>query len=141
MAELDLPSVFVPLVHREIGDPAKLEDTPPCQAELAPDPEPRGACERRKGLWRAAYEKNRIAVIQPQLAAHIGGCCGAKASRYRAGPLSVAEENIRKSRLPFRLGPRIHLIAKSAASTRRCRNRPHPHLGIGVDQTGEHPKR
>src|SRR5256885_12860799 len=57
VAELDLPSVFVELVHRKIGHPAELEDTLPGEAELAPDPEPRGARERCKALGHAAHEK------------------------------------------------------------------------------------
>src|ERR1700730_11030088 len=73
VAEFDLAGVLAPLVHREIGNPAGLDDTLPGEPEFAPDLEPRGACERRKALWRPAHKKTRIAVVEPQLVAQIGG--------------------------------------------------------------------
>src|SRR5207248_655859 len=85
VAELDLPGIFVPFVHRKIGHPAELEDTLPGEAELAPDPEPRGAGEGCKALWHAAHKKNRIAVSEPQLAAQLDGRRRAEASCDRPG--------------------------------------------------------
>ena len=129
------------LVHRKIGDPAELEDALLGEAELAPDLEPRIACERHKADWRAAHEKDSIAVIDPQLDAQIGGQRRAKVSGNRAGSLPVPENYVPKSRLALGLSPGIHPIAKGPAPPRWRRDRPDADLsGISFNKVGEHRK-
>ena len=76
----------------------------------------------------------------PSLARRSRGPLRPEVPRDRAGALPVAEEDVAEPRLPFRLRPGIHLVAKGAAAAGWRRDRPHPNPRVGVDQIGEHPE-
>src|SRR6516162_2614533 len=140
VAEVDLAGFLVQLVHRKVGDPAELEGALIGEAELAPDLEARVARERQKRLWRAAHEKYRVAVIEPELGADGGSALGADVVGYRPDTLAVTEEDVTEPGLLLALRPRVHPVAEGAIAAPRRRYRPHPHRRVAGDHAGKHAK-
>ena len=140
VAEVDLAGFLVQLVHWKVGDPAELEGALLRKAELAPDLESRVACERQKSPWRAAHEKHRVTVIEPELSANGGGALVADIVGYRPGALAVTEEDVAEPGLPLVLRPRVHPVAEGAIAAPWRGNRPHPHLGVAGYHAGKHAK-
>ena len=63
VGEVDLLLVLVPLIHREIDDPAELETVLGDQAELLADPRARGAGKLGRAARLVGGEEHRVARL------------------------------------------------------------------------------
>ena len=106
MGEVDLLLLLLPLVHREVDDPAEGELVLVDEAELTTDPLPRRAGKHRELLRPPADEEDGVAVLEPKLLTDRVSALDADVLGDRPGALAVvAEEDVAEARLPLALRP------------------------------------
>ena len=136
--EVDLLLLLVPLVHREIDDPAEGELVLVDEPEVAADLLARGAGKGGELRRHAADEEDGVAVPEAELLADRVGALGADVLGDRPGALAVvAEEDVAEAGLALALRPGVHAVAEGAVAAGRRRNRPDLDLGVGGDLAGE----
>src|SRR5205085_8709638 len=94
VAELDLPGLLVPFVHREIDDPAEAEGALLIEPELLADAVARLAGERAELGRQPGDEEHGVAVLQLQFLAQACGALRPETAGDRPRPLAVAEEDV-----------------------------------------------
>src|SRR5690606_14021304 len=105
--------LLAPLVHREIDDPAEGELVLVDEIEIAPGLGARRTGKRGELLRPSADEEDRIAVLQPELAADRLGAFRPDVLGDRPGAVAiVAEEDVAEARLALALCPGIHAVAE-----------------------------
>ena len=133
VGEVDLLLLLVPLVHREVDDPAELEAVLVDQPELLADLGAGGAGELDKLLRLAGDEEDRVAAFSPSswrsafAVAPARGCW--RSDRGRRPRPCRAPEDVAEARLALALGPGVHAVAEGARAAARRRDRPHRGLG------------
>ena len=139
MREVDLLVFFVPLIHREIDDPAELETVLGGEVQFLAHLVPRLTGELVE-LFRATRDEEAgIAHAEAQL-----GADGIRALRpdilgdgASAALLALAPEDIAEAWLALRLGKGVHAVAEGAGTALRCRDGPDLDLGVSRDHAGE----
>src|SRR6185437_8353179 len=112
--EVDFLFFLVPLVHREIDDPAQIETTLGDPAELRADFGARGAGEFDKILRLAGDKEAGIADLETELIGDLLGALGPDVLGERpcAALLAFAPEDVAETRLALTLRPGIHAVAE-----------------------------
>src|SRR6185312_9339984 len=124
--KIDLLFFVVPLVHREVDDPAEFE------AALGDEPEFLAHFRARRSgkldevLRLAGNEETGVADAEPELIGNLFGALGTDVlgERARAALLAFAPENITEARLALALRPGIHAVAERAIAALRRRDGP-----------------
>ena len=127
--EVDPLLLLVPLVHREIDDPAEARTVLVDETELLADAGARGAGE----AWRTSPDcRPTKKTASPAFEAELR----ADGASVRSGPMFLAigpaptsrprprEEDVAQARLPLALRPGVHAVAEGAAAAARRGNRP-----------------
>src|SRR4030095_7555703 len=124
--EVDLVLLLVPLIHREIHDPAELESVLIDEIELASHPIARLAREFVELLLPAGDEENRVPDAELELATNGFAALGPYVAGDRAGTslLALAPEYVSEPRLALGLSPAVHAVAEGAAAALGRRNGP-----------------
>src|SRR6185312_5281658 len=106
--------LLVPLIHREIDDPAKGELVFVAKTKLIADLHPRLAGEAGELLRQSGHEEHGIAVADLELGLDRVGALRPDILGDGARAFAVAEEDIAEPRLPLGLRPCIHAVAEGA---------------------------
>src|SRR6185437_8091061 len=122
--EVDPLLLLVPLIHREIDDPAKGELVLVTKTKLIADLHPRLTGKGGELLGQARHEEHGIAVGKLELGLDGFGALRPDILGDRACAFAFAEENIAEPRLPLGLRPSIHAVAESAAAAALRGDRP-----------------
>src|SRR5215470_17500449 len=138
MREVDPPLLLVPLIHREIDDPAELEAIGLGEPKLVADFDARLASKRSERLRRSRHKEHGIAIIEPDLLTDRLGPVRADVLGDGTCALAFAKEDVAETRLAFALRPGIHTVAERAAAAALDRDRPDPRVDVHVEHAGEH---
>ena len=116
MREVDLLVFLVPLIHREVDDPAELEAVLRREVQFLADPVARIAGELVELLRPAGDEEAGIAHAQAQMGADGIGALGPDVLGDGASStlLAFAPEDVAEARLALRLRVGVHAVAEGA---------------------------
>ena len=116
--KVDFLFVLIPLIHREIDDPAELEDVFLREAELVADLEPRRPGEFGGFFFLVASEEHRVAGVEAGLfrdfRLHFGGEKFGDGTFAEKAAVCALKNDIPKPRGAFALCPIIELVEKGA---------------------------
>src|SRR5215510_77579 len=98
MGEIDSFLVFVPLVHREVDDPAEFETILGDEVQLFADLHSRGSGKFDEVFWPASDKKNCVADTKLELAGNLPRAFRPDVLGYRTGAafLALAPKDIGK---------------------------------------------
>src|SRR5262249_34225905 len=137
VAELDLPGLFIQLVHGEVDDPAEAELVGRNETELVADLAARRASELLRRRLLVADEEHRVAIaqtgqrlqaVEPRRIDELGD---------RALRGAFGEDDVAEARRAFAACPIVELIEEAARLRRHTGHGERAHHRASLDRAGE----